>query len=408
MADLARRTDPATLRAIVEELASYPRPSASAGERRAAGRIAERLRALGFETRVEEERAHGTYWWPVGIPLALASAAGLAALRADAGPRTRAAAVAAGLAAAAAVADDVAVPGQRLRRLLYRHRPTWNVVAEGGNRRAPAHVVLMAHHDAARAGLVFHPGPRRFLDRRFPRLARAPKTTPPLVHAIVAGPLLVAAGAAARRRGAVRGGLGIAAFFLAGMIDMAARQPTVAGADDNLSAVAAVLEAARLLHEDPPPDLRVTVLSTGSEESLLEGMRAYARRHLHELDRASTAFVCLDTVGSPELVLFEGEGMLRMRDYDERLKDLTEDVARRNGIRLRRGMRLRNATDGAVPLAAGYSAVAIASMGAANAPSNYHWPTDVPENLDYGTVEDVSRLAYELARTIPTMHRFLV
>jgi hypothetical protein len=400
--------DPATLRAIVEELASYPRPSASAGERRAAEWIAERLRALGFTTRIEEERAHGTYWWPVGVPLALASVAGLAALRTGAGTRTRAAAVATGVAAAAAIADDTDVPGQRLRRALYRQRSTWNVVAEGGDPAANTHVVLMAHHDAARAGLIFHPGPRRFLDRRFPRLARAPKETPPVVHAVIAGPLLIAAGAAARRRGLVRGGLGIGAFFLSGMIDMAARQPTVAGADDNLSAVAAVLEAARLLQEDPPAGLRLTVLSTGSEESLLEGMRAFARRNFGELDRRSTTFVCLDTVGSPELVLFEGEGMLRMRDYDEPLKDLTEDVARRNGIGLRRGMRLRNATDGAVALAAGYRAVAIASMGAANAPSNYHWPTDVPENLDWDTVEDVSRLAYELAKTIPTMHCFLV
>ena len=405
----ARRSpDPATLRAIVEELASYPRPSASPGERRAAEWIAERLRELGFVTRIEEERAHGTYWWPVGVPLALSTAAGVAALRRGAGSRTRARAVAAGLAVAGAIADDTAVPGQRLRRLLFRHRSTWNVVAEGGDPRGHAHVVLMAHHDAARAGLIFHPAPRRFLDRRFPRLARAPKETPPVVHAVMAAPLLIAAGAATRRPGVVRAGLGVAAFFLTGMIDMAARRPTVAGADDNLSAVAAVLEAGRLLQEDPPPGLRVTILSTGSEESLLEGMRAYARRHFHELDRESTTFVCLDTVGSPELVLFEGEGMLRMRDYDAGLKDLTERVARGAGIRLRRGIRLRNATDGAVAMAAGYRAVAIASMGAANAPSNYHWPTDVPENLDWSTVEDVSRLAHELARAIPTMHRFLV
>jgi hypothetical protein len=33
-------------------------------------------------------------------------------------------------------------------------------------------------------------------------------------------------------------------------------------------------------------------------------------------------------------------------------------------------------------------------------PANYHLPSDVPENLDYGTVADVTRLVYELARTL--------
>lgn len=396
-----RLPDMAALRAVVEELASYPRPSASEGERRAAEWIAERLRALGYRTRIEEERAHGTYWWPVGIPLALASAAGLAALRADAGPRARGTAAAVATAAALAVADDTSVPGQRLRRLLYRHRSTWNVVAEGGDPGARTHVVLMAHHDAARAGLIFHPAPRNALARRFPKLATASSETPPVVQAVIAGPLLIAAGAVTRRPRLVRGGLGVAAFFLTGMADMAANRPTVAGADDNLSAVAAVLEAARLLHEEPPPGLRVTVLSTGSEESLLEGMRAYARRHLHEFGREDTAFLCLDTVGSPELVLWEGEGMVRMRDYDEGLKDLAAGVAARAGIRLRRGMRLRNATDGAVPLAAGYRAISVASMDPmTNAPSNYHWPTDVPENVVYRTVSDASRLVRGVAESL--------
>ena len=56
------------------------------------------------------------------------------------------------------------------------------------------------------------------------------------------------------------------------------------------------------------------LLSTGSEESFMEGMQAFGRRHFA---RASTArrteFVCLECVGSPELCVVEGEGMLRMR-----------------------------------------------------------------------------------------------
>jgi hypothetical protein len=85
----------ALMERVVRELAAYERPSASAGEQRAAAWIAAELDAAGCrDARVEEERAHGGYWWPLGL---LNAAAALAALL---GGR-RAAALVGGLAAAA-------------------------------------------------------------------------------------------------------------------------------------------------------------------------------------------------------------------------------------------------------------------------------------------------------------------
>ena len=52
-------------RELILELASFARPSASAGERRAAELIAQRLRERGCEVSIEQERAHGGYWWPL-------------------------------------------------------------------------------------------------------------------------------------------------------------------------------------------------------------------------------------------------------------------------------------------------------------------------------------------------------
>ena len=51
----------------MNELASFDRPSASEGERRAAEWIAARIRELGLTATVEVERAHGGYWWPLGL-----------------------------------------------------------------------------------------------------------------------------------------------------------------------------------------------------------------------------------------------------------------------------------------------------------------------------------------------------
>src|SRR3712207_313479 len=69
------------LRHTIEHLTTWERPSASEGERRAAEWIAAELRELGFETAVEEGRAHGTYWWPMGIFCFLAGVAGLTGRR---------------------------------------------------------------------------------------------------------------------------------------------------------------------------------------------------------------------------------------------------------------------------------------------------------------------------------------
>ena len=105
------------------ELASYERPSASEGERRAAEWLAGELREAGCrDVRVEEERAHGGYWWPLAL---LNAGAALAAL---AGGR-RAAALAGG-AAAAAVYDDVGGGRLWFRRSVLPQRPTFNVIAE--------------------------------------------------------------------------------------------------------------------------------------------------------------------------------------------------------------------------------------------------------------------------------------
>ena len=58
----------ALIERVVRELAAYERASASPGERRAAEWLADELRAAGCRNvRVEEERAHGGYWWPLGL-----------------------------------------------------------------------------------------------------------------------------------------------------------------------------------------------------------------------------------------------------------------------------------------------------------------------------------------------------
>ena len=179
------------------------------------------------------------------------------------------------------------------------------------------------------------------------------------------------------------------------MADIGARA-VVPGANDNLTGVAVLLSLARSLRDEPVPGVRVILLSTGSEESFMEGMQAFGRRHFGELPRERTQVICLDTVGSPHLLALEGEGMVWMNEYPKDVLDRVRDAARDLDVYLYPGLRLRNATDGLITLRAGYPTVTFGSVDDFKLPTNYHWPTDTADRVDYGTVADAARLTREL------------
>ena len=292
------------LREVVGTLAGMERGSASAGERRAAEWIRDRFAARGAR------RAHrgGTR----ARHLLVAARAlqrgrgGRGAERVAGSP-----AVVAGAAAAAGIVDDVSAGPHVVRRLLPT-RTTYNVVAEAGPEDAERTLVFLAHHDAAHGGFIFWDKLATAPMDAFPDTLGQQETSPPIMQLVAAGPALVALGGlpGSRRLRAI--GTVIAAGCAAAFIDIGLRR-VVPGANDNATAVAAELALAGDL--ELPDGLRVVFVSTGSEESFMEGMRGWMRRHRASLDPATTRFVCLESLGSPQLLVIEGEGMIRMADY---------------------------------------------------------------------------------------------
>ena len=384
---MARR---ALIERVVRELASYERPSASDGERRAAEWLARELEAAGCRhVRVEEERAHGGYWWPLGL---LNAAAALAAWLGR-----RPGALVGGV-AAAAVYDDVSGGRLWFRRATLPHRPTWNVVAEAGDTDAPRTVVFVAHHDAAHSGLVFHPALPRAGMRAFPELHAKANQSIPIIYGTFLGPLLVALWGLLGRRPLKAGGLFFSLGATAAMANIGASR-VVPGANDNLSSVAVVVALAQELAERPPEGVRVILLSTGSEEGFMEGMQAFGRRHFANLPRDSTEFVCLECVGSPDLCVVEGEGMLRMRPYTESSREALARAGAAAGVELTRGLRTVAATDALIALRAGYRSCTLGGVDETKFPANYHWPSDTPDNLDWDSVEGAVRICEEYLRS---------
>ncbi len=400
------------LREVVETLAALDRTPCSPGERQAAEWLAERLRAVGgVRVALEDEPSWGTFP-PTATGLGLLGV--LAAALVLRGRRTSGALLAA--ATLAGIVDEAQNGPRILRRLVRRRRTTVNLVARvdawdadvgeggetgGGERdgtepRQPGTLVVLAHHDAPQTGVLFDQTLQRRLYELAPQLLERVKKPLPQWWIGLAGPLCTIAAALGRRPRLARAGVVIGALGAALVADVW-RSPTVPGANDNLSGVAVLVALAELLRERPLP-VRVLLVSCGAEETLQDGVRAFLARHRHELQPDGTWFVNLDTVGSPHLVMLEGEGPVWMEDYaGPWLRDLLAARAQSLDIDLERGFRARASTDSVIPSRAGYPIATLLSITDWRSPANYHLRSDVPANLDYATVADAARLVYELA-----------
>jgi hypothetical protein len=388
-----------TLREVIETLAPLERRAGSGDERRAAEWIAARLTAAGCAARVEEERFHDGY---ARVMSPLAGASALAGLGALASPRLGRLAGAAAAAAAAAIADDISNGPRVFRRATTTPKTTWNVVGSCGDPDAERTLVVLAHHDAAPTGRIFDDRAQRWAGDRFPGLLERIDTSLPLWWAMLAAPALVAVGAAGRRRGLLAAGIAASALGAAAFEDVA-RSPIVPGANDNLTAVAVLVALAELIAAQPLSGLRLLLVSCGAEEVIQGGIYGFAERHFPALDRERTWFLNLETLGSPRLIMLEGEGPVVMEDYHDRtFRDLVAGAAQRAGAPLRRGMRARNSTDAVLPSRAGYPTATLASMDRNKALSNYHLMSDTPQNVCYRTVRQALTVTDAVARELAT------
>ena len=261
-------------------------------ERRAARHLAGRLRALGRDAELESFNA-----WPAW-QLAYAIHAALAIVGSALSVELPVVGAALVLAAVLLTLLDVSGTLVTTRRLLGR-RASQNVIS-WGDRRAPGSLLLVAHLDSGRGGLVRRDGWRRRLTTVGPftpffgslvlvlicclvRLAGVDETWLTVVQFIPTVALILA-------------------FPL--LLDMA-MSPVQQGENDNASGVALAL---RLAERADPELFGVHVLLTGSQKALAQGMRSFVRAHRDQLDRERTVVLNLDEVGdgSPRYTRREG------------------------------------------------------------------------------------------------------
>jgi Zn-dependent M28 family amino/carboxypeptidase len=391
-------TELATMREVIETLAPIERAAGSPGERQAAEWIVERLKLAGAQNaRVEEEQFYAGWPWLHAKLAAVGAAVGLVGVFSR---HLRLLAGLAGVSAGLAIADDCSNGPRVVRKRTEKPRTTWNVVAEAGDLAAEPTVVVCAHHDAAHTGVFFNQGPQKYLIERFPGIAERMNTSPPLWWPPVLAPMIAAVGALRGSRRAMLAGAALSATAAAVFADIA-RSPIVPGANDNLSAVALIVALSERLRERPVKGVRVLLVSLGAEETLQGGIYGFMARHQPALDRKHTYFLNFDTVGSPELIMLEGEGTTVMEDYHHSpFRDLVARAAERADAPVRRGMRSRNSTDAVLMSRARYPTACFSSIDGHKELSNYHLMSDTPENVVYETVMHAVTIAESVAREV--------
>src|SRR3954468_3659611 len=150
---------------VIDELCSFEgRRAGTDAERRAANRLAKRLRDTGRRTDVEPTYVHPQYGLVHALHCALGFAGSLVAILQPA------AGFALVLVAAVSMYLDLNGRFYLARRLFFR-RASQNVVARGRKPDAPARVFIAAHYDSARTGFAFDP-------RRVARASRLARRLP--------------------------------------------------------------------------------------------------------------------------------------------------------------------------------------------------------------------------------------
>ena len=262
----------------------------------------------------------------------------------------------------------------------------------------------MAHYDAARTGYVFSNASKRI--RRLPERIRVGLGPFRLFFWLGLAPLLPILGA--RMAGfdatwlnavqAIPTIILIVAGFL--LIDIALSD-IVPGAYDNASGVAAVLSAAEELTANPPENLDVWIVLAGSEESFCEGSRAFVRSRRKELDRATTAFVNVDSVSFGEVAYEISQGPVISLPHDRQLIELCEalsDAGAGDGARPIRHPLLDDALPARLRR---LRAITLRTTDeAGNLAPWYHTHDDVPDRVDAEALTRATDFLISLARLI--------
>jgi hypothetical protein len=381
--------------AEIEALVAFEgRAPGSDAERRAAGRMAGRLCDLGRPAEIEPFST-----WPGWLgAYSLLAAAGIAACVVSVSQPV----VGACIATTAFVLLMIDAGGvAAVARRAFGRRSSQNVVSLMPATR-PGALVLVAHLDAGRTGVVHRPGVRRLMARlgRPQRLLGGPLQGLAWTMAAVCVSCLVrVVGVEGDPLTAVQFALAVLLLVALPLLVDAWLSPTVPGAGDNASGVALALRLADRLGDDLE-HFDVHVVLTGAQESLADGMRAFVRRHFSDLPRGRTVILNLDEVGAGSVRYTVREGPLLAPRSHPQVVEACEEIAADSPAPAPGPLVNRSASDGFAARSAGYPSLTVTCRDELGLAPLHHRRMDLPEMIDPASLADAEEFCAELIRRL--------
>lgn len=173
------------------------------------------------------------------------------------------------------------------------------------------------------------------------------------------------------------------------------------GANDNASGISVILSIGEILSKEPLKHTEIWCVASGCEEAGTVGMMRFLDKHAATL-KDSFVF-SIDCVGTGNLRYVVKEGLLRTISVPEELVNLVSETASRNPELKASPIVLKyKASDSYPALSRGLKATCIISVNEKNLPPNWHWRTDVYQNIEENSLKKARKFMLEILRTIDT------
>jgi hypothetical protein len=288
-----------------------------------------------------------------------------------------------------------------LRRLLPTHRTRNVETCVTEERQAAKTIVIVAHYDTPPTGFLYNSG---LADRISRWLSRMPSPLnrfflPPLIAAIALGAALAIRQIPTLSSlyvGLSAGSILILSIMLLNVVQIGFSRPSP-GANDNGSGFLVLLELARRFAADKPRRNTLHLLASGAEEAGFFGVKAFMKSHA-ELDRESTLFINLESIGGGELHWVTSEGCLQGIATPPAGLALLDDLEKKSVIPVLPRLPILSPTDSTAIAKRGHNFVTLIALKDKSAPINYHRITDTFDKLDIGTLTTAADIVEKIVR----------
>lgn len=171
------------------------------------------------------------------------------------------------------------------------------------------------------------------------------------------------------------------------------------GANDNASGVAALFSVATALKSAHVDNVETWFLFTTAEEAGSIGMKSFLAENSFEPDE--TCFINVDQVGAGKIHFTRSEGLLRLRNSSSDLVRFSGEIAEQHPEwELTPAVYRLFPTDQYTALRQGYQAMAILGLDEHANPPLWHQRADTVESVDLNDVQTAADIVLELIKKI--------